>query len=51
MRKKEEKGQIKISFRGDGTILKDWDIKENPESLSSRFQVDWLREPRQKSSG
>jgi hypothetical protein len=44
IKKKESKGKIRISFKGDGTVLQDWDIKENPEAPASRFRVQWLRE-------
>jgi hypothetical protein len=37
VKKREDKGQIRISFWGDGTILKDWDTKRKPRSVS--FEV------------
>ena len=43
--KEGNEGEIQISFRGDGKVLKDWNLEENPEPLGSRFQVGWLRAP------
>ena len=37
VKKREDKGQVSMLFWGDGTILEDWDIRENPEALASRF--------------
>jgi hypothetical protein len=44
VKKKETKGQIRIAFKGDCTVLEDWDITQNPEATASRFHVGWLRE-------
>ena len=42
IKKKESAGQIQITFRGNGTDIKDWNLDENPEKTASSFRVDWL---------
>ena len=42
-KKSEKTGEIKIGFRGDGTVVEEWYKKVNLETLVSRFYVQWLR--------
>jgi site-specific DNA recombinase len=43
-KKSEQTGEIKMGFRGDGTVVESWDKNINLETLVSRFYVQWLRE-------
>jgi site-specific DNA recombinase len=43
MKKKEAKGKLKFSFRGDGVVEMEWDKKENAETQISSFGTPWLR--------